>query len=230
MKRMIIRTVSLVLSLLLCAGAAAESVDDLSYTMYEKLQKQLNAGSGFSGTATLSIAAVEGRENDAYSTVKPLALNWQYIKAYGDAGTGTPDAMHLILTLDQNDYQQGSAEFSVQEGELYMRSSLLPDGWYLIGKNVAGTVLDRLGIPDALPDSVQTLRAGGLMPGSASFFRQYGGLSDQRRYGGYLRRDGAIYHQNRLLAGRIPRHRANDQRGGRRLHDGDRIPSASGCR
>ena len=50
MKRTLIRIVSLGLMLALCAGASAQDADDLSYTMSEKLMKQLDAGSGFIGT------------------------------------------------------------------------------------------------------------------------------------------------------------------------------------
>ena len=57
---MMIRIVSLGLMLMLCAGAAAQDANDISYTMSEKLMKQLNAGSGFIGTLTLNAAAVKG--------------------------------------------------------------------------------------------------------------------------------------------------------------------------
>ena len=170
MKRMLIRIVSLGLMLALCAGASAQDADDLSYTMSEKLMKQLDAGSGFIGTLTLNATAVEGRETDAYSTVKPLVLDWTYIKLGGDEEAGTPDDARLTLTLDVSDYQQGTAEISVQDGELYMQSSLLDDGWYLLGDNLLQSALGSGAIADVLPAASQFMQTGGLLSGTASFF------------------------------------------------------------
>ncbi len=170
MKRMMIRIVSLGLMLMLCAGAAAQDADDISYTMSEKLMKQLNAGSGFIGTLTLNAAAVEGRENDAFTTVKPLVMNWTYIKLSGDAETGVPGETRLTLTLDVSDYQQGSAEISVQDGMIYLQSSLLDDGWYLLGDQLLPSVLGKIGAADVLPAAAQMLQSGGLMSGTTSFF------------------------------------------------------------
>jgi hypothetical protein len=170
MKRMMIRIISLGLMLMLCAGAAAQDADDLSYTMSEKLMKQLNAGSGFIGTLTLNATAAEGRENDAYSTVKPLVLDWTYIKLGGDEEAGLPDETRLTLTLDVSEYQQGSAEISVQDGKIYMRSSLLDDNWYLLGDHALQSVLGSAGIADVLPAASQFMRTGGLLSGTASFF------------------------------------------------------------
>jgi len=171
MKRMMMRILSLGLMLMLCASAAAESADDLSYTMFEKLMKQLDAGSGFVGTLTLTATAAEGRENDAFSTVKPLTLDWTYIKANGDTEAGVPDDMRLKFTLDASDYQQGSAEFSLQDGALYMQSSLLNDGWYLADKETLQAALSETGASDMLSSASATLQAGGLMAGTMSFLK-----------------------------------------------------------
>lgn len=170
MKRMMIRIVSLGLMLALCVGAAAQDADDISYTMSEKLMKQLGAGSGFIGTLTLSAAAVEGRENDAYSTVKPLVLDWTYIKLGGDEEAGLPDETRLTLMLDVSEYQQGSAEISVQDGELYLQSSLLDDKRYLLGDHALESALGSAGIANVLPAASQLMQTGGLLSGTTSFF------------------------------------------------------------
>jgi hypothetical protein len=168
MKRILIRIISLGLTLMLCMGAAAETTDDLTYTMAEKLMKQLYWGSGFAGTLTLSATAVEGREADAFSTIKPMDIEWTYIKTRGNKTT--PDEMRLILTADTGDYQQGSAEISVQDGSVYMRSSLLNDGWYLLGNETLDPVLQAFGLSDTVTAASDLTRAGGIMPGTTSFF------------------------------------------------------------
>ena len=170
MKRNCIRIAALLLSLLLCAGAAAESADDLSYTMSEKLTKQLNAGSGFIGTLTLNVNPAEGRESEAYSTVKPLQMDWTYIKVPADAQTGVPEETRLQLSLSASEYQQGSAELSLRDSALYLKSTLLDDNWYLLGDTALQSMLGAAGIGDALPAASQLLQTGGLMSGTLSFF------------------------------------------------------------
>ncbi|MFH1513118.1 MAG: hypothetical protein ABIG45_07160 [Bacillota bacterium] len=167
MKRWMIRIVSLGLSLLLCTGAAAESTDDLTYTMSEKLMKQLDAGSGFVGTLTLTAAAAEGRESDAFSTVRPLTLDWTYIKVRGL--DGAPGEVRLKLSMDESDYQQGSAELSLENGAIYMQSSLFGEGWYLLSNSVLKSVLQNIGVPGTAPAS-DLMQTESLLPGTASFF------------------------------------------------------------
>lgn len=173
MKRRMLRIVSLGLALVLalCAGAAAESADGPSYTMAEKLMKQLDAGSGFVGTLTLTATAAEGRESDAFSTVKPIALDWTYIKASGDAAAGVPDDMRLKFTLNASDYQHGSAELSLQNGALYLQSSLLGDGWYRVEKETLLAALGDAGVTDTLSAATAALQTGGLMGGTLSFLK-----------------------------------------------------------
>lgn len=170
MKRMMIRIISLGLMLMLCAGAAAQDADDISYTMSEKLAKQLSAGSGFVGTLTLNATAAQGRENDAFTTVKPLVMDWTYIKLSGDGETGVPEETRVTLSLDVSEYQQGSAEISVQDGLIYMQSSLLGDGWYLLGDQLLQSVLGKIGSANVLPEAAQLVQQGGLMSGTTSFF------------------------------------------------------------
>jgi len=138
--------------------------------MSEKLTKQLNAGSGFIGTLTLNVTPAEGRETDAFSTVKPLQMDWTYIKVPANADTGVPEESRLQLALNASEYQQGSAEFSLRDGALYMKSTLLDDTWYLLGDTVLQSMLGAAGLTNALPAASQLLQTGGLMSGTLPFF------------------------------------------------------------
>ncbi|MBN1778046.1 MAG: hypothetical protein JW811_07990 [Clostridiales bacterium] len=168
MKRMVFRIAALGLVMLLCTGAAAQTADDVSYTMDEKLIKQLSYGSGFQGTLTITADAVEGRESEAFSTITPLVFDVTYIKPGGDEAVSQES--RLTLSLDGSDYQEGSAEFSLRDGAVYMRSSLLKDGWYLLDGDITDLLLDNIGVQDALPAASELTQAGGLMPGTLSFF------------------------------------------------------------
>ena len=171
MKRSIIRIISLGLSLLLCAGvAAAQDTDSITYTMSEKLMKQLQAGSGFVGTLTLDVTANEGHEADAYSTIKPLVLDWTFIKVLGGANTGVPGEMRLKLMLEASEYQQGSVEVSLQDDAMYLQSSLLDEGWYLAGEDVLQQMLTGAGVGDVIPGASALAQIEGVLPGMMAFF------------------------------------------------------------
>ncbi len=174
MKRWILRILSVGLTLMLCAGAAAETTDGISYTMSEKLMKQLEAGSGFVGTLTLTSAAVQGRETEAFSTAKPLAMDWTYIHVNGDEEAGTAGETRIKLTMDSSGYQQGSAEASLQDGTLYLLSSLTGDSWIQIDLNAFfSTLKSALGSADTLgvlPDTAALSQLRGMLPASLSFF------------------------------------------------------------
>ena len=79
MKKTALRILTRCLVLALCLPAAAESVADVGYTVAEKLLKQLEAGSGFAGTLTLTATAVAGRETEALTTLKPMVFDASYI-------------------------------------------------------------------------------------------------------------------------------------------------------
>lgn len=171
MKRTIARIVALGLTLLLCASAAAESTDAVTYTMAEKLVKQLKAGSGFTGTVTLTSTAVQGRENDAYSTVKPIVLDWTYIRNTADEEAGTPEETRINLSMSNNDYQQASAQISVQDDITYFMSSLTGEDWYELSSDTLS--LSDLMATDAAASSAgaqELTQLAGLLPASLTFF------------------------------------------------------------
>jgi len=154
------------LTLMLCAGAAAETTDDISYTMAEKLMKQLEAGSGFAGTLTMTATAAEGRESEAFSTVKPITLDWTYINVRSDDETSEA---RVSLTMNSNDYQQGSAEASLRDGTVYFTSSLTGDDWYAAATDTLPSVAGGEALA-ALPDASDLVQLRGLLPASLTFF------------------------------------------------------------
>ena len=90
MKKIALRILTLCLVLALCLPAVAESVADVSYTVAEKLLKQLEAGSGFAGTVTFTSTAVAGREAEAITTLKPMVFDVSYIYVREDLAAWTP--------------------------------------------------------------------------------------------------------------------------------------------
>lgn len=168
MKRLILCIGVLVLVLQIGAGAATETADDLSYTMLEKLLMQLDDGSGFEGTLTITADAVEGRESEAFSTIMPLVIDVSYITPKG-SDTASPES-RLMLDLNASEYQQGSAEFSLQDGAVYMQSSLLADGWYLLNSDILQPLLEGIGVQSAFPAELSLSQTANPMPGMISFF------------------------------------------------------------
>ena len=167
MKRRIVNILIFGLALLLCTGAMAETADDVAYTMVEKLMKQIQYGSGFKGTLTITADAVEGRESEAYSTITPLVLDVSFIKRSGDETVS--EESRLTLAVSGSEYSQGSTEFSLQDGSLYINSSLLDDGWYLLDSSVLEPLLANIGVQDALPAMSGLTQTEGLMSGTLSF-------------------------------------------------------------
>ena len=168
MKKIAYRIAALGLVFLLCAAtAAAQTAEDVSYTMAEKFVKQLEYGSGFQGTLTVTSLAVDGRESDAVSTIMPIVMDVSYIQQ--KAVDTTPAQSRLTLSIGEGDAQQGSAEFSLQGGDLYMQSSMLDDGWYLMDADILDPLLSAAGVNNATSAVSELTQATGLMPGTTSF-------------------------------------------------------------
>ena len=74
------RFVALLLSLCLMTASCAFAAQD--YTVAEKLMKQLWAGSGFSGTLTVEMAAQDGKQG--LETLKPIVVDADYIYVRGE--------------------------------------------------------------------------------------------------------------------------------------------------
>ena len=167
MKRLVFRILSLGLILLLCTNASAATANPTN-TMADRLIRQLERGSGFVGTLTFTATAAQGHEADAFSTVKPIVLDVTMIQGYDhDVATGET---RLTFAMNASEYQQASAELALQDNKVYMQSTLLEDGWYLLGENVLDPLLESIGIQGAMPAMDALTQTGDMMPGTLSFF------------------------------------------------------------
>ena len=100
MKKNIVRLLAICLALvMLLSSAMAEPTTDVSYTITEKLLKQMEAGSGFSARLTAQADAVAGLEAEAVTTLKPLEFDVSLIRVREDAAKGTAADSRLILAL-----------------------------------------------------------------------------------------------------------------------------------
>lgn len=167
MKRIASRILTLCLALaLLPAAAFAEATAEPAYTMAEKMYKQLEKGSGFSGTLTLEAAAVPGREAEAFTTLKPITLDGTFIYVREDLAAKKPAESRVTLALMDGDNQQATAELALRSGGLYVRTSLAGDGWYTARGAVAAQGEAQGG---TLSEAAQSLLSGTAMPGVAMF-------------------------------------------------------------
>ena len=99
----------------LCLSAAhATGVDAEDYTVAGKLVKQLWAGSGFSATVSVEIAAREGTQ--AMSTLKPIVMDLSYIYVRPTA-TETAEHRADVVLLDGNPLHMDDREVNVVKGD-----------------------------------------------------------------------------------------------------------------
>ena len=107
---------ALALCLCLCAGVLAESAQ--GYTVAEKLLKQLEAGSGFSGTL----------EVQTDGTDAPLSFQWDYI--HTRKNSETVEQQRLDLRLMDGDTVRTTARFQWENPALRFQTDLWSDQWY----------------------------------------------------------------------------------------------------
>ena len=127
MKKTALRLLTVCLALSLLSPAVAETATGTQFTVGEKLIKQLEAGSGFTGTVTVESKAVEGLEASAITTVKPMVLDFTYIHVREDLAAKTPAENRVTLALTDGGQSQATGEFAYRGGTLYLRSSLTGD-------------------------------------------------------------------------------------------------------
>lgn len=167
MRKTVLRIITLCLVLALCAPAGAESVAGVTYTVGEKLAKQLEAGSGFTGTLTLEAVATPGRESEAIVTLKPVVLDVGYIHVREDLAAKTPAESRVTLALKDGDATAATAQLAVKQGMAYVLSSLTGDGWLSLAGSTAAT--DTPAGAGALAQATAGLLADTAMPGIAAF-------------------------------------------------------------
>lgn len=128
MKRFLCLLMSL-MCLLLPAAHASEA-DGEDYTVAGKLIKQLWAGSGFSATVSVEVAAKEGTQ--AMSTLKPIVMDVSYIYV---RPTATETAEHRAdVVLMDGESAVSTAHAQLKDGSLAVQADVISPDWYSFGE------------------------------------------------------------------------------------------------
>lgn len=169
MKRFLCLLMCLTCLLLPTAHASGAEAED--YTVAGKLLKQLWAGSGFSATVSVEVAAKGGTQ--AMSTLKPIVMDLSYIYV---RPTATETAEHRAdVVLMDGDSALSAAHAQLKDGALAVQADVISPDWYSFGEAPAqdeeaaqsGDLLGKLG---------ESLLAQTGMPALASFAAQAAGL------------------------------------------------------
>lgn len=159
------------LTCLLLPTAHASGAEAEDYTVAGKLLKQLWAGSGFSATVSVEVAAKDGTQ--AMSTLKPIVMDLSYIYV---RPTATETAEHRAdVVLMDGDSALSAAHAQLKDGALAVQADVISPDWYSFGEAPAqdeeatqsGDLLGKLG---------ESLLAQTGMPALASFAAQAAGL------------------------------------------------------
>ncbi|MDD3336736.1 MAG: hypothetical protein PHI98_14700 [Eubacteriales bacterium] len=170
---------ALAAALLLCGLPAANASEtSMDYTVAEKLEKQIQAGSGFSGTMQLEISAPEGTQT--LTTLKPLNVQWDYI--YVRPNGTVEEEQRVDLGLMDGETALTNAHIQLKSGAVSVQADLLGDQWYRLvpselssgtaeqasDSSVAGwisatlgTALAQTGVPALLEAMIPALLSGG---------------------------------------------------------------------
>ena len=128
MKRFLCLLMSLMCLLLPAAHATEADTED--YTVAGKLVKQLWAGSGFSATISVEVAAKEGTQ--AMSTLKPIVMDLSYIYV---RPTATETAEHRAdVVLMDGESAVSAAHAQLKDGSLAVQADVISPGWYSFGQ------------------------------------------------------------------------------------------------
>ena len=128
MKRFLCLLMSLMCLLLPAAHATEADTED--YTVAGKLIKQLWAGSGFSATISVEVAAKEGTQ--AMSTLKPIVMDVSYIYV---RPTATETAEHRAdVVLMDGESAVSTAHAQLKDGSLAVQADVISPDWYSFGE------------------------------------------------------------------------------------------------
>ena len=128
MKRFLCLLMSLMCLLLPAAHATEADTED--YTVAGKLIKQLWAGSGFSATISVEVAAREGTQ--AMSTLKPIVMDLSYIYV---RPTATETAEHRAdVVLMDGESAASTAHAQLKDGSLAVQADVISPDWYSFGQ------------------------------------------------------------------------------------------------
>lgn len=159
------------LTCLLLPAAHASEANGEDYTVAGKLIKQLWAGSGFSATVSVEVAAKEGTQ--AMSTLKPIVMDVSYIYV---RPTATETAEHRAdVVLMDGENALSAAHAQLKDGALAVQADVISPDWYSFGEAplqegeaaAGGDLLEPLG---------ESLLAQTGMPALASFAGQAAAL------------------------------------------------------
>lgn len=118
------------LTCLLLPAAHASEADGEDYTVAGKLIKQLWAGSGFSATVSVEVAAKEGMQ--AMSTLKPIVMDVSYIYV---RPTATETAEHRAdVVLMDGESAVSTAHAQLKDGALAVQADVISPDWYSFGE------------------------------------------------------------------------------------------------
>lgn len=118
------------LTCLLLPAAHASEADGEDYTVAGKLIKQLWAGSGFSATVSVEVAAKEGTQ--AMSTLKPIVMDVSYIYVRPTA-TETAEHRADVVLLD-GENALSAARAQLKDGALAVQADVISPDWYSFGE------------------------------------------------------------------------------------------------
>ena len=128
MKRFLCLLMSLMCLLLPAAHATEADTED--YTVAGKLIKQLWAGSGFSATVSVEVAAKEGTQ--AMSTLKPIVMDVSYIYV---RPTATETAEHRAdVVLMDGESAVSTAHAQLKDGSLAVQADVISPDLYSFGE------------------------------------------------------------------------------------------------
>ena len=118
------------LTCLLLPAAHASEANGEDYTVAGKLIKQLWAGSGFSATVSVEVAAKEGTQ--AMSTLKPIVMDVSYIYV---RPTATETAEHRAdVVLMDGESAVSTAHAQLKDGSLAVQADVISPDWYSFGE------------------------------------------------------------------------------------------------
>lgn len=169
MKRFLCLLMCLTCLLLPTAHASGAEAED--YTVAGKLLKQLWAGSGFSATVSVEVAAKDGTQ--AMSTLKPIVMDLSYIYV---RPTATETAEHRAdVVLMDGDSALSAAHAQLKDGALAVQADVISPDWYSFGEAPAQDE-EAAQSGDLLGKLEESLLAQTGMPALASFAAQAAGL------------------------------------------------------
>ena len=159
------------LTCLLLPAAHASEANGEDYTVAGKLIKQLWAGSGFSATVSVEVAAKEGTQ--AMSTLKPIVMDVSYIYVRPTATETAEHRADVVLMAGADALSAAHAQ--LKDGALAVQADVISPDWYSFGEAPLQEGEAEAGA-DLLVQLGESLLAQTGMPALASFAGQAAAL------------------------------------------------------